>query len=124
MSIKGAMSRCNDIANMDRMLRSDSQFVEFMTKKARESDLMDLDHRIEALQHAKKNLEGTPLRKQTRKEYKNAKTWCAKQHWSEEEVHDMMVEYRKQFPTLNTVTKGGLNLMQGMRNIGQAIVMS
>ena len=35
-----------------------------------------------------------------------------------------MIAVIEQFPNLNTVTKSGLIVMQGMRNIGQAIVMS
>lgn len=121
---KTGMPAADDIAHMDRMLRSDAQFVEFVSKRARESDLRALDLRIEALQRAKASLEKTPVKKPSRKEYKNARVWCAKQNWSEEEVHEMIAEYRRQFPNLNTVTKSGLSVMQGMRNIGQAIVMS
>ena len=113
-----------DIADMDRLLRSDANFVEFMSKKARESDLKDIDVRIQALQRAKETLQESPLRKIHRKEYKNAKTWCSRQNWTEEEVHEMIVEYRRQTPTMKTVTKGGKNLVQGLKNLGQSIAMA
>ena len=113
----------SDLVAMDRLLRTDSEFLTFVANKAKEHEINSLELRKEALQRAIDNLKATEVVRLSRKEYKNAKNLCARNDWSEEHVKDMLAEYRKQKPTMKALTKKSRNVFDGLKNIGQAIAL-
>lgn len=113
----------NDLAIMDQLLRSDPKFVDYVAAKAKESDVRALEARVQALLRAKAQIESTAVTRPSRRQYKNAKTWCTLQNWKEEDAKEIVAEYRRQLPTSQTVSKKTRTIADGLRNIGSAIIM-
>lgn len=108
---------------MDRLLRSDANFVEYVATKAKENEVHALEARIQSLQRTKLQVESTAVTRPSRRTYKNAKTWCASQNWKEEDAGEMVADYRKQLPASHAVAKKTKTVVDGLRNIGNAIMI-
>jgi hypothetical protein len=113
----------SDFEVMDRLLRSDPNFVDYVAAKAKENELRTLEARIQSLQRTKLQIESTAVSRPTRRRYKNAKTWCASQNWKEEDAGEMVADYRKQLPASHVVAKKTKTVVDGLRNIGNAILI-
>jgi hypothetical protein len=114
--------RGGNLAEMDRLLRADPNFVDYVAKRSRESELEALQERVDALQRAKAALEATPIPRPSRRAYKNAKTWCATHGWSDETAQQLVAEYRRQQPLLGGVAKKSQRVAHGLRNLGQIVL--
>lgn len=82
-----------DITAMDKMLRRDVGFVDYMSARHREKELLRLNDRIAALQKAKEGLEQTPIVRMSKKRFKNAQYWCKHNDWTNEDAILFVQDY-------------------------------
>lgn len=118
------MASMAGIAQMDRMLRQDMSFLDYMSIRHREKELARLDQRIQALQSARRTLETTPVARIPRRRYKSAQNWCRSNDWTDEDAIHFMHDYGSKQPPPSTSSSTNVSAMlSGLSRVGQALLV-
>ena len=113
--------RGGKLDEMDRLLRADPNFVDYVAKRSRESELEALQERVDALQRAKAALEATPIPRPSRRAYKNAKTWCAT-HGGPTRRPSSSSPSTAAAAISSAVSPKSQRVAHGLRNLGQIVL--
>ena len=106
---------------MDKWLRQDPAFVDYVSIKHRHKELERLDERICALRKAREILEKSPIARIPKKRYKSAQYWCKYNDWSSEDAVLFVQEYATQRKTSKSSSNVS-SVVSGLSRVTQAVV--
>lgn len=118
--IKNHMS---EIAQMDKLMRQDIGFVDYLSVRHREKELTRIEQRIQALQNAKASLESTSITRIPKKRYKNAQHWCKCNDWTDEDAIFFMHDYAKKRSSFASSSTNVSGMLTGISRVGQALIV-
>ena len=117
---RGSMS----IRRMESILKSRPDFVDYVSQEHRKCAIVEYERRIEALQHAKATLEGTPVYRLHRKNYKNAEQLCKQIGWKDEDAARIIEEFLQKRPARNKDKLETSRIVTSLGHIGHAMMLA
>lgn len=113
----------SEIAQMDKLMRQDVGFVDYLSLRHRGKELARIEQRIQALQNAKASLESTSITRIPKKRYKNAQHWCKCNDWTDEDAMYFMHDYAKKRSTFASSSTNVSGMLSGISRVGQALIV-
>lgn len=109
-----------DYTKMLNMLKTQPEFIDYITCKQRESEMRAYDKRIAALQSAKDTLANAPMYRIPKKDWSSL---CQKNGWHDEDIAFFMEDFsRIKSSKPHSSDKG--KIISGFSKLGQAIMFA
>lgn len=109
---------------MDQLLKTRSEFWDYMSQQQRTKELQLYDSRIAALQNAKATLASTPVFRLTRKEIRNAESFCKQNGWTDEDAALLVEDFLKRRPATMASKMPLQGVASGISRIGSAVMLA
>ena len=112
-----------DYASMNQMLRTRTDFVDFMSVECRGRCLELYDRRIAALQEARRTLETSTIYRLGKAQTKSAQQLCHDHEWTEEDAALLLEKFAASTPSrANTSTQSVGKIAAGASRLASAML--